>query len=233
MAAGVGGLFVDGGVDELDEGFEQFFQLGNELPVGQGDGRLGGQGFGQALVRIGEGPHFTADGILGVDQLQDADDLVLVVLHGHREKGLGAVAGAGVEGPGAGEVEALRRVGVGDVDRLQVEGAVGGHHGIVGLAAFGVQRQVGELGGEGLAAAAAKGNGQGVGADNLEAQMAPVLGHAVEGAAVRVGDLLGSQQDALQQAVQVALVGEGRPDLVELLQAPEKIVQGIHALPPI
>jgi hypothetical protein len=49
-------------------------------------------------------------GIHGVDQLQHADDRVLVVLHRHGEEGLRAVAGALVELAGAGEIEALASV---------------------------------------------------------------------------------------------------------------------------
>lgn len=47
MAAGIGRLFVDGEVDQVDEGLEQFFQLADQQTVGQRDRRLRGERFGE------------------------------------------------------------------------------------------------------------------------------------------------------------------------------------------
>jgi hypothetical protein len=57
-----------------------------------------------------------------------------------------------------------------------------------------------------------------------------VFGHAVEGAAVGVGDGLGREQDALEQPVDVALLGERGADLVELLEAAKQVAGVIDSL---
>ena len=57
MPTGVGRFFVNGDVDELDERLEQAFKLRNEQPIGQRNGRLRGQRFGQALVGLRESHH--------------------------------------------------------------------------------------------------------------------------------------------------------------------------------
>jgi hypothetical protein len=54
VLAGVGRLVVDCRVDELDEGFEQHLELADQLPVGQRDGGLRGERFGEALVGFGK-----------------------------------------------------------------------------------------------------------------------------------------------------------------------------------
>src|SRR3970040_494222 len=61
-------------------------------------------------------------------------------------------------------------------------------------------------------------------ADDLELETL-LLGHPVERAAVGVRDVLGRDEDPLEQSVDVPLLREGDPDVVELLEAPEQIVR--------
>ena len=74
----------------------------------------------------------------------------------------------------------------------------------------------------------AQGDLQGISADYFETEAAPVLGHPVQGAAVRVGDCLRRDEDVLEQPLDVPFLGEGGTDLVELLQPTKQTVQGIH-----
>ena len=118
VAAGVGGLGVDGAGDQLDEGIQQAPLGVDELLVVESHGGLRGQGLDQGCDGIGEGDDLVASlGSTGVEKLQHADDVAVVVLQGHGQEGLRAVAGPFVELLGAGKVEILGRVGVGDVDR--------------------------------------------------------------------------------------------------------------------
>jgi len=130
-----------------------------------------------------------------------------MILHGHGQKGLGTVTGTGIESPRAGEIEPLCRIGIGDIDCLQGQGAVGGDHGIIGLPGFRVQGQILEFRRQRLTIGTAKGNFQGIRPYNLKAQMLPIFGHAIESPPIGMGDLLGSQKNPLQQALQVALMG--------------------------
>jgi hypothetical protein len=50
MAAGIGRLFVNRQVDQVDQGLEQFFKLGDQQAIGQRNGGLRSQRFGQALI---------------------------------------------------------------------------------------------------------------------------------------------------------------------------------------
>lgn len=101
MAASIGRLVVDCGIDENDEGFEQVFHLTDQAPVGKGNGCLRCKRFSQMLVGPGKCHDLSAAHILviallvitlpvitllGIDELQHADDFVLVVAHRHREK---------------------------------------------------------------------------------------------------------------------------------------------------
>mgnify|MGYP003378716587 CR=1 FL=1 len=86
MLSGIGRLVVDCRVDEPDEGFEEDFELVQQLPVGQRDGGLRGERLGEALVRFGKRHDDIVLRHAGIDQLQHADDLALVVLHRHREE---------------------------------------------------------------------------------------------------------------------------------------------------
>jgi hypothetical protein len=134
MSAGVRRLVVDRGVHQADEGFEQIFQVVDQQAVGERDRRLGCERFSQVLVGVGECDHFAAPRVLGIDQLQHADDLPFMILHRHGEERPGAIAGLLVKILCTCEVEALLGVGVGDVDRPVMVHRVGGHHGVDRLA---------------------------------------------------------------------------------------------------
>ncbi len=230
MAAGIGRLFVDGQVDHADEGFEQGFQLIDQQAVGQRHGRLRGERFGQAQVGIGKLAHHAALCVDGVDQLKNADHFVLVVLQRHGEKRLRPVAGHFVEAPRAGKIETLLAIGVGDIDRAGVNRRIGGDERIVRLPVGVIERQVLELRRNRRARRAAVSDVERIGVHDLEAQAALIVADPVQGAAVGVRDRLRREQDVLQQAVDIALVGERGANRVELLEALEQIVQGIHAL---
>jgi len=88
VAAGVGRLFVDGEVDQPDEGFEQHFQLLHQLPVAERHGSLRGERFGQPLVGRRKGDDLAGDRVEGIDQLQHPDHLTLVILHRYGQEGL-------------------------------------------------------------------------------------------------------------------------------------------------
>ena len=148
MPAGVGRLFVNrqvDEVDEVDERFKQPLQLGDEQAVGERDGCLGCQRFGQALVGLREGNDGARLRVARVDELQHTDQLPVVVLHRHRQEGLRAVTRSLVKGPRARKVEALGAVGIGNVHRAVVNGRMGGYQRIIGRAigrAQGQQRQL-------------------------------------------------------------------------------------------
>ena len=86
MAAGIGRFIVDRGVDQADEGFEQGFQLLDQQPVGQARWLPARRAIRQLLIGVGERNDFAAFPVLGIDQLQHADDFVLVVAHRHGQK---------------------------------------------------------------------------------------------------------------------------------------------------
>ena len=207
VAAGVGRLFVDGQVDQLDEGLEQGFQLRHQLPVAQGHRGLGGERFGQPLVGRRKGHDLAAGCVDGIDQLQHPDHFAFVVLHRHGQEGARTIAGAGIELAGAGKVEALRGVGVGNVDRIAGDGGVGGDHAIVGAAIGTIERQVRKQPGGGLGTGTAKGDVQRIGADDFEMQCTAVVGQQVEGAAVSPGNALGGEDDLFEQQLEVVLAG--------------------------
>lgn len=91
-----------------------------QLPVGQRDGGLRGERLGQTLIRLGKRNDDIVLRHPGIDQLQHADDLALVVAHRHGEERLRAVTGALVELARSGKIEAPGDIGVGDVLVLPV-----------------------------------------------------------------------------------------------------------------
>ena len=194
MAAGIGRFFVDRHVDEVDEGLEQGFQLGDQQPVGQCHGRLRGQRLGQPEITVGESEHLAVFAG-GVDQLQYADDLVLVVLHRHGEEGLRTIARGLIELAGTREIKTFGRVSIGYIDRLGMDGAVGRHHRVVRRAVVAVERQIGKFGRDRFAAGAAEGNLQRVGAHDLEMKMAGVIRDPIKRAAISVSDRFRGEQD--------------------------------------
>ena len=222
VAAGVRRLLVDRAIDEVDERLEQLLELVDQHPVGERDRRLRGERFRQALVGRGKRHDRAAARVLRIDQLQHADRFAFVVAHRHREKRLRAVAGLGVEGAGAREIEALGGVGVGDVDRLAGERGVRRHHAVVRSA---VLVELDRVERHRVAGGAAEVVLEGAGAHDLEAQ-ALLLGDAVERAAVGAGDRLGRRQDCFEQPVDVALGGQRGADGVELIETLDQVVGG-------
>jgi hypothetical protein len=136
------GMAGGGGIARLDrrhrrvhERVEQVLDVLDEAGVLEGDRGLAGQRGHELLVHRGEGDDHLLDELDGlqddlgvallVDELDDADDGVLVVAHRHHQHRLRPIAGLLVEG--AGDLE--RRsdgqvVGVGDVHDLAGEGRI-------------------------------------------------------------------------------------------------------------
>ena len=88
----------------------------NEVLVGQGDSGLRSQRFGNLAVSDREGTDFPGFRIHGVDELENADDMVFMVLHRHGQEGTGAVSGALIETMRAREIELLSGIGIGIVN---------------------------------------------------------------------------------------------------------------------
>ncbi len=197
----VGGLGVDRGRDQLDEGIEQILLGLQKLLVVQGHRRLGRQRLDQGLNAVGERNHRLAVVVAGVDELQNADDVVLVVLQGHGQKRHGPVAGAGIEVLGARKIELPGFVGVGDVLGSGRQRHVGGDVLVVGVAVLVVHAQ--RRKGDDLAGGPAHGDVERIVAHDLELQLV-VLGAQVKRAAVGVAEVLGLQEDGFHQHVVVA-----------------------------
>ena len=214
MSAGVGRFIVNGQVDQLDEGLEQDLKLMHQLAVAQRNRRLRGERLSEALVRLGELDDAPRFGMERIDQLQHANDFVLVVFHRHGQKRLGTIAGTLIEMPRPGKIKAFGNVGVSDVDGVAGQRGIGRHHAVVGCVVFLVQGQVGKLAGGWLAARTAKRQVQRIGTNDLEMQMLLVLGKPVERPPVSSRNGFGSEQDFFQQQIQVALVGERGPNIV-------------------
>ena len=219
VSARVWALLVDRGVDELDQRLEQDLQLLDQQAVGERDRRLRGERLGEALVFLPERHDPPRGGVGGVEQLQHADDVALVVLHRHREERGRPVAGALVEVARAGEIEPFLGVGVGHVHGLVRERRVRRDHRVVRLAVAVVQRDGVER--HGVAGAAAHRDGQAVGAHDLELQL--VAHQPVERAAVGPRQVFRRDQDRLQQLVDVALLRERDADGVEVLELGEEM----------
>jgi len=152
-----------------------------------------------------------------------------MVLHGNSQERLGTVARACIELSRPGKIEIGLRVGVRNVDRLRVNGRVGRHQRIIGLALRVVQRKVGEI--NRPAGASAHGKLKGVRPEYLETKGLAILSHAVQRAAIGMGDGLGSHENALQQPCDVALLGERRANGVELFEPTQQVFNGVHYSP--
>ena len=119
VSGGVGGFFVDGDDDHSDEGGEEVLGLADEEGVVEGDADLGGE----------EGEEFHArlcDFGVGVDELQDADDFVLLRDEGEGGHCAGCVVVFAVELPHIGEVKAGFGFHIADDDDFAVGEASGG-----------------------------------------------------------------------------------------------------------
>ena len=130
------------------------------------------------------------------------------------------------------ENRTLGRVGVGDIDRLRVQRAVGRDQGIVWLAIGTMQRQIGELRRNRLAGRAAEGDLQRIRAHDLEMERLLVFTDPVESAAISMSDRFRGEQDVLQQPCDIALMRQGGADAVELLESPEQILHRFHDAAP-
>ena len=228
------GVSLGGGVavlDRLDRGVdesrEEVLALQVQTVVLDGDRRLARERTNENLVVLVERKHFgleagrpVEDRVAGsflVDQLEHADALPLVILHGDHQHRSRAVRDGLVESPVDGEGLAFRwRVGVLEVESFpglgDVAGDAPGTYGeyvllepeLPGV----VLRQP-----EAKPAAAHPLDGALGGLDgHLEA------GHQEQAPGVRVGDLPRLAQDETQEPVVIVLGGERDADGVELLE---------------
>src|SRR2546427_7147478 len=139
VSAGILGLLVDRGVDELDERLEQLLQLIDEVAIGERDGGVRCKRFRQARVRMRERPDLVRRRIYAVDELKHADYFDLVVLHRQGEERLRAVSGLPVEIARSGEIETLLRIRINDIHRLPRQSGVSGDHLVVGRSVLSVE----------------------------------------------------------------------------------------------
>ena len=198
VSAGVGGLVVDRRVNQSNERLEQLLELIDQKAVRECHGGLGCQGFGEPLVGFGKRHGYAGLAVPGVDQLQHADDLVLVVLHRYGQKRLRAIPGLAVEVLGATEIETVRRIGVDYVDGLGMQDAIRNNHRVVWatllvMEPHRIERHL-------YSGGAAHGNVQGVGAQDFEMNNFLLRIDAIERPAVGIGDLFCRHQNGLEQA---------------------------------
>ena len=228
VTAGVGRLIVYRGIDELDEGLEQFFQLSDKVTVGQCDGRLRGERFQQLPVVCRERDDRAAFPILRVDELQHADDFIFVVAHRHGQKRLGTITGLGVEFFGAGKIVALRRISIGNIHRLAAERRMAHHHGMIGIARLIVKLD--RIEADRHAAGAAHRSLKRIVAQNLKAQYSLFRLMQIQRAGIGMGDALCRYQNGFQQTVEIALLRQRDADLIELFEAMQGVVGRMHGI---
>jgi len=219
---------INGGVNQLDQPLKQILQLGDQLMVGQGDGRLGRQRLRQLPVGGRERAHLAGLWIQGVDQLEHPNDPAFMIFHRHRQEGTGAITGLLVEAAGAGKIEILIGVGVIHDDRRIVQHGIGDDHVVVGLTVCGVQGDRRE--GDGRARRPAHVKLERVVAQHLEVELLMVFVQPVQGAAIGIQETFGRGQDGFQQLRRIPLPGQRDADPVELVQTLQGIsgMGGVH-----
>ena len=218
MASRVRRLFIDADIDQVDQRFEQLFQLRDQQLIRQRHGRLRGQRLDEALVGGGKGAHLARLAILGIDQLQHADQVALVVAHRHRQDRLRVVAVVAVELAHAGKIEGLVAVDVGDIHAAAHVRRIRGHRRQVGLV-----RAV-EQGHARQAHVGALRDAQAVVDADVERQLAALARGPVQGGAIGAAHAFCQQHDALQQRADVVplaaqAVAERDTEFGQLLQS--------------
>ena len=203
MTAGIGRLFIDRRIHDVDERFEQLFQLQNEIAVGQGNGGLRSQALGQALVGIGKFGDLAGQRLDPVEQLQHPDDLVLVIAHRNGEEGGRAIPGFLVKISCAGKVETVGRISIRDIHRIAGQRRIGGDHRSVGLVDFVIQLD--RIKGNRIAAGSAKRDLKRIVEHDFELQSFPV-DQAIQGATVGIGNTFGGKQDLFEQGIDITLL---------------------------
>ena len=139
---------------------------------------------------------------LGIDQLDDSDNFILLVFHGNDQNGLGSVAELLVEFSIKGERATPNPVGVADIDDFSGAGRVPGEAaGVEGHREF------------------PKRNGDAVVLSQLEDQMpcpfSFFASHQIKRSGIGVGDLTALVQDQFQQGICIVLGGERQADSVQ------------------
>ena len=232
VPAGIGRFGVDRAGKHAQERAEQVFLRLDQHLVVERDGRLTGQRLDQRHD-FGRERHGLAVRGPRIDQLQHADHLGVVVLQRHGQEGLRAVAGPAVERARAAEVEARGVIGVGQVDRIAGDRGLSDDIAVVWRAVRLAQRHRRER--DRRPGGAAERDAHRVVAHDREAQRAAVLADQIERPAIGVGQLLGADQDRLQQAVVVALCRQrdaelDQPSITELPVSARRM-RGHDALP--
>jgi len=226
VTAGIGRLVVYRGIDELNEGLEQFFKLIDEMTVRQGDGRLRSKRFQQLLVIPRERDDRAAFPIQCIEQLQHPDDFILVVAHRNGQKRLGTITGFRIKFLGAGKIVALRHIGIGNIHGLAAECRVAHYHGMIGMT--GAIVELDGIKGDRYAAGSAHRNIQGIVAQDFKAQHLLLRFMQIERAGISMGNAHRRYQNGFQQTVEIALLGQGDADLIEIFEAMQKIVGRMH-----
>ena len=104
----------------------------NQAVVGEGNCGLGGEGLRHFLAFRGEGNNIAAFFISGIQQLQNADDIILMVFHWDHEHGFGVEPGLRVEFSGPPEVKPLCGIGIRNIDGISGQRDMGRDMFVVG-----------------------------------------------------------------------------------------------------
>ncbi len=126
MARGHGITAFNGGHGSVDEAFDEQLDLLPQRRVLHRDARLAREALRQVLMFLLEGHHAPPLPFFphAIDELQHAEDLALVVRHGHHQHALGVIDALPVEG-----VRKTVGRGLGYlVDVRDVQGLAGGRH---------------------------------------------------------------------------------------------------------
>ena len=202
------------------------------MTVGQCDCRLRSERLEQLLIVRRERDYRAAIPILRVDELQNADDFILMVAHRHGQEGLGTIAGLGVEFFGAGKIVALRRISIGNIHCLTAERRMAHHHGVIWIARLVVKldRRKGNRHAAGSAHRPHRRIlfSQRIVAQDFKAQHPLFRFMQIERAGIRIRDALGSDQNGFQQTIEIALLRQRYANLVELFEAMQKIIRSLH-----
>ncbi len=202
VPAGIGRLGVDRAGEHLEHGAEQVALCVDQHLVVERHRGLTGERLDQRHDFRRERYRLPVASSR-VDQLQDSDHLGVMVLQRHGQKGLRAIAGPLIEGARPAEIETRHVIGVGDVDRVAGDRGGGDDVAVVRAAIRLAQLHRGKR--DRRRGGAAQSDLHRVVAHDDEAQLAAILADEVERPAIGVGQLLGAEQDLLQQPVVIAL----------------------------
>ena len=153
------------------------------MPIRNRNRGLRGQRFRHILIGLRKRHNRTIRRTLGIDELQNANHIALVVFHRHGEERLRTVSGFLIKNVRAGEIKIIfLGIRAGNVHGAGVNRGIGGNMGIVRCSIGALQRNFRKMNRATRTAAHCK--IQRIGAQNLETQRRSIGIHAVQRAAV-------------------------------------------------